>query len=520
MNGKEGESMVLKCEGSIAGNDVTWHWSNHLKRNVIATMLVNGDVKYSAHSSQYNRNITMDGDGSLHILRLDYKLHNGSFRCDNGGLSTEVELTVYPSPTKLTLSNTFTKGGNLFLNVTKGKPLPVLCKSDSSFPEFNFTWTLNDCVLNRSHGAQSAVTLKVEEYHNGSILECKVRYPQGAKTEQTILNVLYISPSVQSSISVSENRSVDLRCNITGNPPPSFSWWRMHGDQSERLPENSAIYSVVSVNRSQAGTYECRGRNDAGNRTVSVEMIVEYPPVASVFYNNGLQALECSVDGMPRKFYFRPWEQRLGEVTLSLIPGERQDENIYRLFLPENCNTMGLYVCIVGNTHGTARGEFFHRPNCKPLIGDGAFRKCISNKTSIAVPFYAYPNFTNTLWQTDSGETTHVNTTLEEMENVIVEMTVRGTVRKATILGQAVVWDFPDGLSDSFTLTVTNSVGSSSVRLTLCEVPSETDGGLGPLKTAAIVSAVLVVVFLIIVCLYVFRQKTKGKTKIQSNLLR
>lgn len=78
--------------------------------------------------------------------------------------------------------------------MTKGKPLTVSCTSDSSVPNLNFTWTLNDAVLNRSHGLHSAVTLEVGEHHNGSILKCQAVYQQRGETknldEKAFLNVL------------------------------------------------------------------------------------------------------------------------------------------------------------------------------------------------------------------------------------------------------------------------------------------------------------------------------------------
>lgn len=99
----------------------------------------------------------------------------------------------------------------------------------------------------------------------------------------------------------------------------------------------------------------------------------------------------------------------------------------------------------------------------KPLVADRVFRKCISNKTSIVVPFYAYPVYTNVSWQSDSGETTHVNTT---SQNARVHVTIRGAT--AVIPGQAVVLNAPDGLPASLILTLTNSEGSSSLKLTQC----------------------------------------------------
>ena len=72
--------------------------------------------------------------------------------------------------------------------------------------------------------------------------------------------------NIECPTSITEGSNVTLQCNATGNPPSNFTWiWQNTGDvlgSSEQL-------TLIAVNRTQAGTYQCLASNGIGNNATS-----------------------------------------------------------------------------------------------------------------------------------------------------------------------------------------------------------------------------------------------------------
>ena len=70
---------------------------------------------------------------------------------------------------------------------------------------------------------------------------------------------------MQCPTSITEGSDVTIHCNATGNPPPNVTWiWQDTGDvlgSSEQL-------TLIAVNRTQAGTYQCHAWNGIGISSV------------------------------------------------------------------------------------------------------------------------------------------------------------------------------------------------------------------------------------------------------------
>ena len=67
---------------------------------------------------------------------------------------------------------------------------------------------------------------------------------------------------MQCPTSITEGSDVSLHCNATGNPPPNITWiWQDTGD----LLGSSEQLTLIAINRSQAGTYQCQAWNVIGN---------------------------------------------------------------------------------------------------------------------------------------------------------------------------------------------------------------------------------------------------------------
>ena len=71
--------------------------------------------------------------------------------------------------------------------------------------------------------------------------------------------------------SVTEGDKVTFYCNGTGNPSPQIAWV-----QSGKVLVTDNVYVISSINRKQAGMYECMAwngiiRNDTSNCTIDVQ---------------------------------------------------------------------------------------------------------------------------------------------------------------------------------------------------------------------------------------------------------
>ena len=98
----------------------------------------------------------------------------------------------------------------------------------------------------------------------------------------TPANAICLSPAqptvkaVNSSVNGFKGQmSIELQCQISGNPPPQVEWF-YHGEQLSdsvyyRLPDNGSLVIVVMVPH-LAGEYSCFAQNLMGNDTDQVTL--------------------------------------------------------------------------------------------------------------------------------------------------------------------------------------------------------------------------------------------------------
>ena len=61
---------------------------------------------------------------------------------------------------------------------------------------------------------------------------------------------------------VGEGDSVTLSCDVESNPPSSVSWRKL--EKSTRYVSNEPSFTISSVTRTSAGSYQCVAENELG----------------------------------------------------------------------------------------------------------------------------------------------------------------------------------------------------------------------------------------------------------------
>ena len=113
---------------------------------------------------------------------------------------------------------------------------------------------------------------------------------------------LYLSADPPSAVTVLPadpmvmfNRSVDLVCTATGDPPINFTWVRM-GEKNTRLnPDStSGSFTLTITNLNQYGVYVCIATNDLGTDMTSVEIVQPGKPKFDLKKKAGCRITCCA----------------------------------------------------------------------------------------------------------------------------------------------------------------------------------------------------------------------------------
>ena len=89
---------------------------------------------------------------------------------------------------------------------------------------------------------------------------------------------------VQTSVAAVAESAATLLCNATGKPLPDLEWW--HDGQKLKAMKSTTRLELLlpNVRQDQAGQYECRSSNMAGNASKSTELIVHCKDTTNLCY--------------------------------------------------------------------------------------------------------------------------------------------------------------------------------------------------------------------------------------------
>ncbi|XP_070550986.1 protein turtle homolog B-like [Ptychodera flava] len=83
-----------------------------------------------------------------------------------------------------------------------------------------------------------------------------------------------------------ENHTLTCTCSADANPTASYTWL----DQAQNQIADRATLTLENVQRSNSGIFTCEASNLFGIVSASINIDVQYPPIASVFISSGDRA--------------------------------------------------------------------------------------------------------------------------------------------------------------------------------------------------------------------------------------
>lgn len=166
-------------------------------------------------------------------------------------------------------------------------------------------------VLNARHQVSGPATLTISNVQTKDYgeYECQVTFSSGVPPfiTATAELIVVVRPSIilktKTAQTLDEGASLRLLCVASGNPKPSYTWYK----DSVKIQEdpNSSNYTITSANRNDAGKYRCEAVVNAttlGQYSVpySVQVTVRFKPAHKV---NSLSSNQTVLQGNDATFY-------------------------------------------------------------------------------------------------------------------------------------------------------------------------------------------------------------------------
>eukprot|EP00079_Xenopus_tropicalis_P037465 XP_017951236.1 PREDICTED: sialic acid-binding Ig-like lectin 8 [Xenopus tropicalis] len=231
-----------------------------------------------------------------------------------------------------------------------GKPITLTCTAHPA-PQGckgNITWggRINiENIYNYEREDQAGKVTSISDIivtpsqreHN-SPLTCTVTY-SGVSTNSSItLGVQYApaSPTISNCTSAGcrveaiEGTSLSLLCSAESNPPANLSWAKTGQNSTDPLNSSSGRLDVSHVTTDNGGDYMCRARNEHGNSTASVRVVItriwkkkETPDIVAA-------STEASMvsEGTKGRFTLTGKVQE-GDCSFSISNAQPADQGIY-----------------------------------------------------------------------------------------------------------------------------------------------------------------------------------------------
>ncbi|KAB5571023.1 hypothetical protein PHYPO_G00220170 [Pangasianodon hypophthalmus] len=282
------------------------------------------------HHYSPHRHISAFPNGTLRILQLTEK-DRGSYLCmyqrPNGEDMELFELEVLMKPPKIE------NMGSQQKRVTNGENFLVDCVA-SGLPDPEVSWSLPDgTMINNALQSDDSGTRSRRYiiFENGTLLlphmgksdegdyTCYAKNTLGEDAMKVSVQVVQNSPQISSKDQVPLRfllgQSAQLKCDATGEPPPTIIWI---SPNNEMITLSSVKYQILKdgtliinkVTLADQGKYTCVARNSAGDDIKNVKLQVEVSEpyingksgqtdsrVLSVSYQTVL--MHCKAEGMP-----------------------------------------------------------------------------------------------------------------------------------------------------------------------------------------------------------------------------
>ncbi|CAF3402562.1 unnamed protein product [Rotaria socialis] len=253
--------------------------------------------------------------------------------------------------------------------VTIGSNAIFYCSSSSS----PIIWSKNDIPIGPSSKhmitSQYLQIANVDE-NDEATYACTIRNTVEMKTTSANLTVLIaprFSPLPDTYRLGLKNLSIELRCQVLGNPKPKIMWYKSHvnirSSHRMRLLDDSQVLQINQLRNDDAGVYTCVAENSLRRIVASTDVRVQdpIPPLFSrrmsnvTTYDGASVELECTATGDPQPKI--EWSRDSIPIHYSIQYVLKEDGS---LLLPNvTANQSGYYKCQASNYAGTEIHSFW-----------------------------------------------------------------------------------------------------------------------------------------------------------------
>ncbi|XP_051895600.1 basement membrane-specific heparan sulfate proteoglycan core protein isoform X2 [Pristis pectinata] len=344
----EGEMVELHCQ--VTGHPqprVTWHRAGG---PLTANHQVQGPVLRILHM--------MPSDIGDYICRAENILGTREVKFSvsvtaSPSQSQPPTVMVYPSPT----------------SVTEGEMVELHCQITGQ-PQPRITWYRMAGSLTTNHQVQGPVLriLHMTPADAGDYI-CRAENLLGmqeVKFSVSITSTSQIQPPTvvvyPSPTSVTEGEMVELHCQITGQPQPRITWYRMAGSLTTNHQVQGPVLRILHMTPTDTGDYICRAENVLGMQEVKFSIsitstsesrpptVMVYPSPTSVTEGEMVE-LHCQVTGQPQPRI--TWYRTAGSLTTN-----HQVQGPVLRILHMTPADAGDYICRAENVLGMQEVKF------------------------------------------------------------------------------------------------------------------------------------------------------------------
>ncbi|KAL1281362.1 hypothetical protein QQF64_000165 [Cirrhinus molitorella] len=309
------------------------------------TLICSSDSNPPAEISWFKGGIYLKS-GQIYSISKSSSDHSGEYQCKSRNKHGEkyshtVTLNIMYPPRSVSVSISPSA------EIVEGNSVTLICSSDSN-PPAEISWFKGETCV--GSGRIYSIS-KISSDHSGKY-KCKSINEHGEKYSHAVtLDILYPPRSISVSISPSgeivDGDSVTLSCSSDSNPPAEINWFK-----GGMFVGSERIYSISKISSDHSGEYQCKSRNEHGEKfSNSVTLNVMYPPRNVVVSINGsAEILEgdsvtliCSSDSNPPALNFSWFKENQSSSV-----GSGQSFSALQ---------SGRFYCEAHNQHGSQRSD-------------------------------------------------------------------------------------------------------------------------------------------------------------------